>query len=665
MPEKVKSPGPPAISWPASVRFILICLVLACLLPGVIGSSAILYVSYRIERAQLERDTTQTARALTQAVDAELLKAQTAAQALATSEHLVSKDFFAFYAQATKLLQQTEIGNNVVLSDATGQQLLNTIRPFSSPLSRHGNPAQLRRVFATGKPVISDIYIGGVLRRPIISIDVPVLNADGRVVYDLSIGLLPERLGRIAFAQRLPPDWVVAIIDTQGIIASRTHAASSFVGKKATPLLLRRMAEVAEGMVETNTLEGIPISAVFSRSSTTKWTVAIGIPTQQFTAELRHRFLMLMAAVMTLLLAGVFTASLLAGRIARSIRALIAPATALGSGAPVTVPHIPLKEAAEVGSAIMVASNLLALHTLAANVYRNISEGVFATDPDGTIVSVNPAYCSMTGYAAEELIGANPRIIKSDRHDADFYRGIWDAISQQDYWRGEIWNRRKNGSLFLSSETITAMRDDTGRIQHYVGVIRDITEAKEAAESIRHQAYHDPMTGLPNRSLFMERLQQAIVRAHRNKMVMAVLFIDLDHFKEINDQFGHKIGDDLLKIAAARLTACVRESDTVARLGGDEFTAILNDIHGKEDVARVAHKMLEEMARPFAIEKHELLISASIGVAIYPADGSCVTALLKAADEAMYEAKRGGRCAFSWAPSIGASLLDEKQATEK
>jgi diguanylate cyclase (GGDEF)-like protein/PAS domain S-box-containing protein len=634
------------------VRSILNRLVLACLLPGVIGSSAVLYVSYQSERDQLQGDTIQTARALGQAVDAELMKAQAAAQALATSGHLVSKDFLAFYVQASNLLQQTQIGNNVVLSDATGQQLLNTIRPFSSPLSRHGNPAQLRRVFSTGKPVISDIYIGGVLRRPIMAIDVPVFKDDGAVAYDLSVGIFPERLVRIPLAQHLPSGWVVAIIDTQGVIASRNLAASSFVGKKATPLLLRRMAEVPEGIVETNSLEGIPISAVFSRSPATKWTVAIGIPTQQFTAQLRHRFLMLVAAVVTLLLAGVFTASLFAGRIARSIRALIAPATALGSGAPVTVPHIPLKEAAEVGSAIIVASNLLALHTLAANVYRNISEGVFATDPDGTIVSVNPAYCSMTGYAAEELIGANPRIIKSDRHDADFYRGIWDGISQQNFWRGEIWNRRKDGSLFLSSETITTMRDDSGRIAHYVGVISDITEAKQAAESIRHQAYHDPMTGLPNRSLFMERLQQAIARAHRNKKVMAVLFIDLDHFKEINDQFGHKIGDDLLKIAAARLSACVRESDTVARLGGDEFTAILNDIHGKNDAARVAHKMLEEMSRPFPIEKHELRISASIGVAIYPADGDCVATLVKAADKAMYEAKRGGRNAFACAPPV-------------
>lgn len=648
MPEESRNPSPAAIRGSVSVRTILISLVLACLLPGVFGASAILYVSYQRERVQLEVDTIQTARAMAQAVDAELLKAQAAAQAMATSGYLFSEDFVTFYEHATDLLQQTEIGNNFVLSDEMGQQLVNTLRPFPGPLPRHGNQKQLQTVFKTMKPVISDVYVGGALHRPVVSIDVPVFK-DGKTIYDLSIGIFPERLGRIPLAQHLPPDWIVSILDTQGVIASRTHAADSFVGKKAVPLLLQRMEVVAEGMVETTTLEGIPVSAVFSRSPRTKWTVAIGIPTQQFTAQLRHRFLLLLVTIVILIAISVVLASVLASHLARSIRALIAPATALGSGGLVTVPRIRVREVSDVGSAIKEASNLLALHALAANVYSNISEGVIATNPDGAIVSVNPAYCAITGYSAEELIGANPRIIKSNLHDADFYRGIWETISKHSCWRGEIWNRRKDGSLFLASETITTIRDGNGRIEHYVGVISDITEAKQAAEFIRHRAYHDPITDLPNRSLFMDRLHQEIVRARRNKLAMALLFIDLDHFKEINDEFGHDVGDELLRIAAIRLTASARESDTVARLGGDEFTAILNDINGKEDAARVAQKMLDEICRPFEIGPHELVISASIGIAIYPTDGEGAASLLKAADGAMYRAKRGGRNAFSFA----------------
>jgi len=651
MPIAGKSPARPAVTRPLTVRFVLTCLVLACLFPGVIGASAILYFTYHAERALLERDAIQTARAMANAVDTDLLKAQAAGQALATSRDLLSGDFVAFYKQATKLLQDTEIASNIVLSDATGQQLLNTIVPMSSPLSSHGNPAQLLRVFETAKPVISDTYIGGVLRRPVVGIDVPVFNADGRVIYDLSLGLFTDRLARIPHSQRVPPDWVVAIFDSQGTIVARSHAAASFIGKKAAPALLRRMGEVAEGMVEADTLEGIPVSAVFSRSPAVHWTVAIGIPTHFFTVQLRHRFLLLFAVICFLFGGGMFAASALAGRITHSIRTLLGPATALGSGAPVVVPPIPLKEASDVGSAITRASELLALHRLAAEVYRNIHVGVFATDPAGTIVSVNPAYCTITGYAADELIGCNPRIMKSDRHDADFYRRMWEAISQESVWHGEIWNRRKDGTLFLSSETIKTMRDESGCIAHYVGVIIDITEERRALDAMRYQAYHDSMTKLPNRALFMERLQQEIIRAHRNSMLMAVLFIDLDHFKAINDEFGHQVGDDLLKLAAERLSACARASDTVARLGGDEFAVLLNDLGGKGDAARVAHMMLSEMSRPFCIHDRELHVSASIGAAIYPPDGDAAAALLKAADEAMYEAKRSGRRAFFMRPS--------------
>jgi signal transduction histidine kinase len=367
---------------PATVRSILLWLVLVCLFPGVIGSSAILYISYRSERAQLERDTIQTARALMQAVDAELTRAEAAALALSTSGYLVSRDFGAFYAQAKDLLQRTELGSNFVLSDASGQQLVNTVRPFPGPLPRHGNPDQLRRVFDSGKPVISDVYIGGVLRRPVMSIDVPVLR-DGKVIYDLSIGLFPERLGRIPRAQHLPSDWVVAIFDTQGVIAARTHAAEQFVGQRGAPALLRRMAETDEGMVETATLEGTEVSAVFSRSPSSKWAVAIGIPTGELTADLRQRFALLLGAVVILITLGIALAVVLGERIASSIRALVAPALALGSGEPVAVLRDHLRESEEVGAAISTAAELLAHRTSeleAAN--RELQEFSYAISHD-------------------------------------------------------------------------------------------------------------------------------------------------------------------------------------------------------------------------------------------------------------------------------------------
>ena len=293
---------------------------------------------------------------------------------------------------------------------------------------------------------------------------------------------------------------------------------------------------------------------------------------------------------------------------------------------------------------------------LAANVYNNIQEGILVTLTDGTIVSVNAAFCCITGYRAEELVGSNPRIMKSGLHDPDFYNAMWNSIKQDGYWQGEIWDRRKNGSIFLAHETITAIRDSLGRLQNYVAVITDITEANQTEAFIRHQAYHDPLTNLPNRTLFMDRLRHQLAYAHRQKTCMAVLFIDLDGFKAVNDELGHEAGDVLLMETAARLKGCVRESDTVARLGGDEFTAILSDLDGPADTDEVAQKILDRIGQPFQLGSHERWIAASIGIALYPSDSDDAAALLNAADKAMYQAKRGGKAKFAFAAKAKTGL---------
>ncbi len=287
---------------------------------------------------------------------------------------------------------------------------------------------------------------------------------------------------------------------------------------------------------------------------------------------------------------------------------------------------------------------------LAASVYNNITEGVLTTQPDGTIDSVNPAFCHITGYSEAELIGSNPRILKSSRQDSIFYQVMWNSISHDGYWQGEIWNRRKDGTLYLARETITAIRNNQGQLQNYVAVQSDITELKKIEENIRHQAYHDQLTKLPNRVLFMDRLRHQIAYSHRQKSCMAVLFIDLDGFKAVNDSLGHEAGDDLLKQVAIRLKECVRESDTVARLGGDEFTAVISDITGVDDAAAVAQKMLEMMCKPFNLGVNEGTISASIGISLYPTNSDNAAKLLKGADEAMYVAKRSGKAKFAFVP---------------
>ena len=286
---------------------------------------------------------------------------------------------------------------------------------------------------------------------------------------------------------------------------------------------------------------------------------------------------------------------------------------------------------------------------LAAHVYANISEGVLVTTTKGVILTANPAMYAITGYAADDLIGKTPKVFKSNHHTADFYEDLWLKLMRDGQWCGEIWNRRKNGSVFLARETITAILDADGQRLNYLAVMTDITDSKSAEEVLTHRAYHDDLTGLPNRSLFLDRLRHHIAYAERYKSLLAVLFIDLDRFKPINDDLGHERGDDLLKQVAGRLRQCVRESDTVARWGGDEFTVLINDLDTPEHAAQIAGKIIEQLQAPFSLDCYEVHISASIGIAIFPDDATDVRHLIQAADSAMYLAKKGGgSCCRRW-----------------
>src|SRR5688572_6540183 len=243
----------------------LIRLVAASVLPAALAAALLIGYSYDRQNKIIEQRTVETARALAQAVDRELATGRVALLVLAGSPHLASGDLAAFHRQAQDAIPDLP-GDSVVLSDASGQQLVNTLRPFGEALPMRGNPAQLRRLFETGQPVISDLFVGQVMRRPIIALDVPVRRGD-KVAFALAMGIFPERLGEMLARQKLPPDWVVSIFDTQGTNVARTRAAEQFVGEKGAPALVQRMAQVAEGRVETETLEGIPVVSVFSRSA--------------------------------------------------------------------------------------------------------------------------------------------------------------------------------------------------------------------------------------------------------------------------------------------------------------------------------------------------------------------------------------------------------------
>jgi diguanylate cyclase (GGDEF)-like protein/PAS domain S-box-containing protein len=296
---------------------------------------------------------------------------------------------------------------------------------------------------------------------------------------------------------------------------------------------------------------------------------------------------------------------------------------------------------------------------LAATVFESTGEGLFVTDEKRRIIHVNPAFSEITGYDSAEVVGRTPRFLASGRHQPEFYDQMFRTLAETGKWQGEIWNRRKTGEMFAEWLNISVVRDERGELTNYVAVFSDITSRKQDEERLSYAANHDPLTRLPNRTLFQERLSRALTRAHRNQSIVALLFIDLDFFKQVNDTLGHLAGDILLQQVADRLSSCVRQGDTVARLAGDEFTVILEDITEPRDGAVVAHKILSLLAEPFDLQGHEARISSSIGVALYPSDGGDAQTLIKLADAAMYRAKHQGRnaCRFH-SESINAQAFE-------
>ncbi|HXZ91477.1 MAG TPA: diguanylate cyclase [Burkholderiales bacterium] len=500
----------------------LVLLVFAAVAPAVVITGGLLGNDFAEDRKRLEENSIATARAMVHAIDRELVAITAAAQVLATSNRAQAGDLQGFYPQAEQVAA-LRIGRNVVLSDTDGRQLLNTLRKPGEPLPMHGNLAQLRRVVQTRQPLVSDLYIGGVLERPVVSVDVPVLR-NGEAAYVLSIGALPERFSAILSTQRLPAGWIGAVFDRSGTIVARTHEHERFVGQKGARELVERMAQEREGALEATTLEGIRVDSVFSRSAETGWTVALGIPRESLVHQLTERTLLAAIAALVSLTIGVLLARWVAGSIARSIRGLVAPAGRIGEGQRVVVPRLGLKEADEVGHAITRASDLI-----------------------------------------------------------------------------------------LSAE---------------------------------FRAGHDVLTGLPNRAQFLELAARHLETCRKDGGHAAVLFIDLDSFKQVNDAQGHDAGDSLLKAVALRIRNGVRAADIPSRLGGDEFAILLKHTDARV-AAEVAAKLHQTLSGTYELPAGNVTLSASIGVAACPDGGTDVEALLRKADRAMYEAKSAGKGNFA------------------
>ena len=283
---------------------------------------------------------------------------------------------------------------------------------------------------------------------------------------------------------------------------------------------------------------------------------------------------------------------------------------------------------------------------LVAKVFEFLTDGIVITDANTKILEVNQAFSAITLYSSAEVVGKTTSILYSGWHNQDFYSDMWNAINTTGFWRGEVTDRRKDGETYVQQLTICAIKNEAGDLINYIGIFDDITKKKESENKIHQLAYYDVLTKLPNRSLFNDRLRHAIRVAGRNKQLLALLFIDLDNFKSINDTLGHFVGDKFLIQVAAVMQGCIREKDTVARLGGDEFVIILEELHSSHDASQVAKQILLKLAQTFLIGGHDIISGASIGISIYPTDSDDCQALIKYADTAMYSAKEQGKNDF-------------------
>jgi len=280
---------------------------------------------------------------------------------------------------------------------------------------------------------------------------------------------------------------------------------------------------------------------------------------------------------------------------------------------------------------------------LSASVFSNVFEGILITGPDNVIIDVNPAFLKLTGYSRKEIIGLKPEAISARRHDSDFFKTMWTSLRENDYWQGEMWAMKKTGEEFPVMLSVSVVRDNNSSVKNYIGVFSDITEIKQYALDLDRLAYFDPLTNLPNRRLFTDRMEQAIVLSNRNKTNLAVGYLDLDGFKPINDRYGHKYGDECLIEISRRIRDSLRETDTLSRFGGDEFVLLISNFNTTKDCELVLKRILDAISQPILINNVLILLSASLGVALCPPDHADIDTLIRHADQAMYRAKENGK----------------------
>lgn len=437
---------------------------------------------------------------------------------------------------------------------------------------------------------------------------------------------------------------IVQVIDKDGIVVVRSRDPNEWIGRDVSDsALLREPGDI----IEAPGLEGTPRVFSVNELKSPQWTVYVGMPTQAITGPvMKHLFI---GAVVTVLTTGVavLIGLILTWRILRPVRGLV---KAFGEqGAEVELAHLAnhsppeLAELAErYSTAVAARQKAQQGEHLLAKVFESAQEAMMITDENRRIVAVNRAFEEDTGFRAEEAIGENPSILRSDRHDGRFFRDIFKSLEENGRWSGEIWNRRKNGEVFPCYQTITRMFDEQGRL-FYIGIMLDVSQQKKLERELEYLVHHDPLTRLPNRYLFIDRLRHAVaMNTPGSEERIALIYIDVDRFKPINENVGSLAGDKLLVCIAERLEKCLQESDTLARLGSDEFAILIPGLPSRGALLPVIRNIFAEFARPFEVEGHSVIITISMGICLHPDDSRESAVLKRFAEVALHRAKSEG-----------------------
>ncbi len=521
-----------------------------------------------------------------------------------------------------------------------------------------------RKIIYRGIPAIGTPQRDGFERQPTIMLGAPIRDADGRVVAAMvgAIRIAGDDMFTVAAGGKLRAEETLHVVSLrdQLFVASTNHALLlQPLPPRGSGRMIDRYREGYEGSGVALDASGVEELSSARRVGTTGWLVIASLPTSiAFESINAIRDKIYFGAALSSLIIPFLLWLYVHGQLTPLSRA----ANTLDA---MTQGRMPLQPLLAEGSKeirhLLHSFNLLQSHIneqktslaesaeklrLSAKVFERSWESIVIADAGMHIISVNSAFTEMTGYAAADVLGRPLQVLCAEQDEGGFSRRIGQDLKQADHWQGELQHRRRNGATYPAWLHVSVIRDAENRPGHYIVGFLDISDRKLAEERIEYMAFHDPLTGLPNRRLAMERLELAIALADRSGSRTALMFLDLDNFKTINDSFGHAIGDLLLQAVAARLMTCIRDSDTICRQGGDEFLVVLGNANDTDAITIVTEKILETLAETFNVEGNELSTSTSIGIAVFPDDGRDIETLLKRADTAMYHAKETGRNAY-------------------